>query len=78
MQVYIPDQFKNDDDLKRATRWVSGELTHSPGQNADEVIEEAVHRFNLTLMEAEVINIMFADMSKRQVPTTDPWANFVL
>lgn len=78
MQVYIPDQLKNDDDLKRATRWVSGELTYSPGQNADELIEEAVQRFNLTLMEAEVINIMFTDMSKRQVPMTDPWANFVL
>jgi hypothetical protein len=78
MQVYIPDQFKNDDDLIRATRWVSGELTYNPGQNADDLIEEAVHRFDLTLIEAEVINIMFADISKRRTPTTTPWVSFGL
>ena len=77
MQVIIPDHLKDDDDLKRAFRWVSDELKYDPQQNADELIEEAIHRFDLTLMEAESISIMFADISKRPKPTY-PWTNFGL
>jgi hypothetical protein len=64
--------------LKRAARWVSDELKHNQGQNADELIEESVHRFELSLMEAEVINIMFADISKRRTSATTPWMSFGL
>ena len=78
MRVYIPDHLRDDDDLKRAARWVLDELKYNPGQNADVLIEEAVRRFDLTLMEAELVNIMFADISKRQTPTTTPWASFGL
>jgi hypothetical protein len=78
MRVYIPDHLRDDDDLERAARWVSDELKYNPGQNADELIEESVHRFELSLMEAEVINIMFADISKRQTPTATPWVSLGL
>ena len=77
MQVIIPDHLTHDDDLKRASRWVSDELKYDPKQNADELIEEAICRFDLTLMEAESISIMFADISKRPKPTY-PWTNFGL
>lgn len=77
MKVIIPDHLKDDNDLKRACRWVSNELKYNPEQNADELIEEAVHRFNLTLMEAESISIMYADISKRPKPSY-PWTNFGL
>ena len=77
MQVIIPDHSKDDDDFKRAFRWVSDELKYNPKQNADELIEEAIHRFDLTLMEAEIISIIFADISTRPKPTY-PWANFGL
>ena len=77
MQVIIPDHLKHDDDLKRAFRWVFDELKSDPKQNADELIGEAIYRFDLTLMEAESISIMFADISKRPKPTY-PWTNFGL
>jgi hypothetical protein len=77
MQVIIPDHLKDDDDLKRAFRWVSDELKSDPTQNADELIEEAVYGFDLTLMEAESISIMYADISKRAKPAY-PWTNFGL
>jgi len=77
MQVIIPDHLKGDDDFRRAFRWVSDALKYNPEQNSDEVIEEAVHRFDLTLIEAEIISIMFADISKRPKPTY-AWTNFGL
>jgi hypothetical protein len=77
MQVIIPDHLKDDDDLKRAFRWVSDELKYDPKQNADELIEEATYRFGLTLMEAESISIIFADISKRP-KSTYPWTSFGL
>ena len=77
MQVIIPDHSKDDDDLNRGLRWVFDELKYDPKLNADQLIEEAIHRFDLTLMEAEAISIMFADISKRPKPTY-PWANFGL
>ena len=77
MQVILPDHLKNDDDFKRAFRWVSDELKYDSKQNADALIEEAIHRFDLTLMEAEIISIIFADISKRPQPTY-PWTNFGL
>ena len=49
MQVILPDHLKNDDDFKRAFRWVSDELKYDSKQNADEMIEEAIHRFDLAL-----------------------------
>jgi hypothetical protein len=77
MQVIIPDHLKDDDDLKRAFRWVSDELRYDPKHNADELIEEATNRFDLTLMEAESMSIMFVDISKRPKPTY-PWTSFGL
>jgi hypothetical protein len=77
MKVIIPDHLKDDDDLKRAFRWVSDALKNDPRQNADDLIEEAVYRFDLTLMEAESISIMFADISRRPKPTY-PWTSFGL
>jgi hypothetical protein len=77
MQVIIPDHLKGDDDFKKAFRWVSDELRYDPKQNADELIEEATYRFDLTLMEAESISIMFADISKRPRPAY-PWTSFGL
>ena len=77
MKVIIPDHLKDDNDLKRASRWVADALKYNPEQNADELIEEAVHRFDLTFVEAESISIMFADISKRS-KSTFPWTNFGL
>jgi hypothetical protein len=77
MQVIIPDHLKDDDDLKRAFQWISDELRYDPKQNVDKLIEEAINRFDLTLMEAESIFIMYADISKRPKPTY-PWTNFGL
>jgi hypothetical protein len=77
MQVIIPDHSKDDDDLKRAFQWISDELRYDPKQNVYKLIEEAINRFDLTLMEAESIFIMYADISKRPKPTY-PWTNFGL
>jgi hypothetical protein len=75
MQVIIPDHLREDDDLKRAFRWVADELKYDPKQNTDELIEEATYRFDLTLMEAESISILFADISKRPKPIYS-WTSF--
>lgn len=77
MKVIIPDHLKDDDDFKRAFRWVSDELEYDARKNADELIEEAVHRFGLTLMEAESLCITCADVSKRPKPAY-PWTDLGL
>jgi hypothetical protein len=77
MQVILPDHLKNDDDFERAFRWESDELRYDSKQNADEMIEEAIHRFDLALMEAEILSIIFVDISKRPQPNY-LWTNFGL
>ena len=65
------------DHLKEALKWLSDKLKHDPKQNPDELIGQAIYRFDLPLMEAELMSIVLADVSKRSKPTY-PWTDFGL
>lgn len=53
------DLLPDGEELRRAVRWVSGNLQDNPGQPFQPLVQEAIFKFNLSPRDAEFLISFF-------------------
>jgi hypothetical protein len=49
------DLLPDGEDLRRAVKWVSGSIQDNPGRPAQQLVQEAIFRFDLSPRDAEFL-----------------------
>ena len=59
------DLLPDGEDVRRAVKWVSGNLQENPGQPVQPLVQEAIFKFDLSPRDAEFL-IMFFSQRKEE------------
>jgi len=57
MHSLLPDG----EDLRRAVKWVSGNLQENPGQPVQPLVQEAIFKFDLSPLDGEFLIRFFSE-----------------
>lgn len=55
----MPDLMPEGDAIRRAIKWVSGELQENPQKSAQKLVNDAVMRFDLSPKDADFLSDFF-------------------
>ncbi len=55
------DLLPDGEDLRRAVKWVSGNLLENPGQPLGPLVQEAIFKFDLSPLDAEFLIRFFSE-----------------
>ncbi len=55
------DLLPDGEDLRRAVKWVSGNLLENPGQPVQPLVQQAIFKFDLSPLDAEFLIRFFGE-----------------
>ncbi len=55
------DLLPEGEDIRRAIKWVSGNLQENPGQPVQSLVQEAIFKFDLSPLDAEFLIRFFSE-----------------
>ena len=60
------DLLPEGEELRRAVKWVSGNLQESPDQPVRQLVQKAIFKFNLSPKDAEFLIYFYQPIKKRE------------
>ncbi len=60
------DTLPKGEDLRRAVKWVSGNLQDDPGQPFQPLVQEAIFKFDLSPLDAEFLFRFFTEGTRNE------------
>jgi hypothetical protein len=61
MRELLPDG----DDIRRAVKWVSGNIQENPGKPVQPLVQEAIFKFDLSPRDAEFLIMFFNQRNEK-------------
>ena len=61
MRELLPDG----DDIRRAVKWVSGNIQENPGKPVQPLVQEAIFKFDLSPRDAEFLIMFFSQRNEK-------------
>ncbi|GFE56249.1 hypothetical protein [Geobacter sp. AOG1] len=58
------DLLPDGEDLRRAVKWVSGNLQENPAQPVQPLVQEAIFKFDLSPLDAEFLIRFFSERTE--------------